>query len=213
MLYLAGTGGAGMVANAVESKTKALLSYVIASADLYYEEANQRTIYVQTDDGTCFRIWAEIKNIGEISAANLCEIFLEYSLNCQTQGSSAASRSCMQEFAEILGQRLAVYIRQRICPPIERTDVPYCAMSCILDSMQVNYTVQETPQELRFILDRCPLYSTSLRTGLCEVEMAHYGVGIFCDSVIRSLDPSLSVSVPLATGDEHVFIVTLPPNG
>lgn len=201
-----------MISNAVELKSKKLLSYVVASGDLYYSEANRRDIFIQTDDGTCFRVWAEILEIGEVSAANLCEIFLEYSLNCQALGSKEASLQCMKEFGEIFGQRLAHYIKDRICPPVDRSDVPFCAMSCILDSMDVNFTVQENPEELRFIMERCPLNTASIQSGLSDVELAHFGVGVLCDSVMRSLDPGLSVHIPEAAGDEHVFIVNLPSN-
>lgn len=201
-----------MVARPIERQVSKILSYVVASSDLFYSESNRRDIFIQSDDGTCFRVWAEIVELGEISAANLCEIFLEYSLTCQTMGDQPSRLACMQEFSEIFGQRLALYIKTRLCPPVERSDVPFCAMSCILDSMQVKFTVQESNTELSFVLERCPLQAAALKSGLSDIELAHYGVGVLCDSVMRSLDPSLSVHVPQAVGDEHVFIVNLPPN-
>lgn len=199
-----------MVADKVNTKARKLLSYVIASADLYYSEANQRNIYVQTEDGACFRVWTEITELGEISAANLCEVFLEYSLNCQALGDLAAKQDCMQEFAEILGQRLAHFIKDRLCPAENRGDVPYCAMCCILDSMNVDFIVEETQDQLLFRLEDCPLHSTAASSGLPDIELAHYGIGVLCDSVMRNLDPALSVHVPVKTEEEHIFIVNLP---
>lgn len=199
-----------MVARPIEYQASKILSYIVASSDLYYEESNRREVFIQTDDGTCFRVWAEIVELGEISAANLCEVFLEYSLNCRTHADQPARLQCMREFSEIFGQRLAQFIKSRLCPPVVRSDVPFCAMSCILDSMQVNFTVAESQDELRFVLDRYPLQSASLQSGLSDVELAHLGVAALCDSVMRTLDPRLSVHVPQTSAEEHIFIVNLP---
>ena len=63
---------------------KCISKYVLASADMYYSEEGQRDIYVYDDPMQGLRIWGETTNVGAGTSIDLCQIFLEYALFCQT---------------------------------------------------------------------------------------------------------------------------------
>jgi len=198
-----------MVSGVSRPQAASLCSYVIASADMYYGECNLRVVRVRDDPEKGFQIWGEIPDSGSVSAVNLCEVLLEYALTCQAVGDPSVARQNMDIFAKKLGQALADYIVARV-PAETAKNVCACAMECVLESMNVHFYMEQTGGELRFVLERCPLHESTMRTGLTGEELAHYGIQVLCQTLVQAFDPNLSVRVPLEADAEHVFVVSMP---
>jgi len=186
-----------------------LYRYPIASADMYYEEVNQRDVCVCDDPEKGFRIWGEIPGAGDVTAVGLCHVFLEYAMYCQTWRDPSEACCHMQQFGEQLGIALAKYFRDNIALA-GAVNPGSCALECVLESMNAHFTIEQIGPELQFIVAGCPLHETAEQTGLREVELAHCGLNALCQSLIHAIEPTLSVQVPLAVGVEHIFAVTTP---
>lgn len=184
-----------------------LYRYAIASSDMYYTELAQRDVYVEDDPVKGFRIWGEVGSLGPDSAIDLCQMFLEQALYYRSWCRMDEARYHMRDFGERLGLALARFLQQH--PPADVINNPgACALLYVWESMKVQITVEQVGPELRFIFAECPLYDTAERTGLREVELALEAVNSLCQSLIHTIDPHLSVCMPLQVGEHTVFSVT-----
>ncbi|MDI6694849.1 MAG: hypothetical protein QME21_07385 [Anaerolineales bacterium] len=186
-----------------------LYRYPVASADIYHCEVNQREIFICDDPVRGFRIWGEIPDLGSVSAVNLCQIFLEYAMYCQTWRDSLKARQTMQSFAKDLGIALANYFKNHPAAMLA-ANIGVCALECILESMDAHFTVEQIGSELNFTVMGCPVLDTARRSGLLEVELAHYGVNMLCQSLIRAIDPNLVIHAPENALAKHIYSIGAP---
>jgi formate transporter len=201
---LAPPEGIGMIGSDSENHGLPLCSYVIASGDMFYSEVNQRVIYVRNDPVSGFRLWGEVPDLGAASHADLGQVLLEYSLTCEASGDLPQAYRQMDTFAKRLGETLAITIIETL-PAKSSTHRAYSALECVLDSMDVSFTVQEVEGQLDYALEDCPLCSTAERTGIRQVRLAHHGLNALCQSMIDAIDSSLDVKVPVGPRSDHVF--------
>jgi hypothetical protein len=200
-----------MVSDFSQSLATPLGSYVIASADMYYSEQDRRVVYVRDDPENGFQIWGEIPTSGSISAVNLCEILLEYAMTCNAMCDPSQAVRQMEIFGDRLGRMLACHIRDTM--PVEKTThLAACGLECIIESLGVNFTVEQDEIELRFILDSCPVSTTAERTGLRHVKLARDGMKCLCHSLTHAIDPDLIVNTPVESDVKQVFSVKFPAN-
>jgi hypothetical protein len=115
----------------------------------------------------------------------------------------------MRLFGECLGEALARYLKDS-APTETVTNLGACALECVLESMNAHFAVEQVSSELRFIVAGCPLEETAERTGLREVELAHYGINTLCQSLVYAIDPDLVVHAPLEARADHIFSVMTP---
>ncbi|HLF26539.1 MAG TPA: hypothetical protein VJG32_09390 [Anaerolineae bacterium] len=199
-----------MVTQVSERRITPLYRYLLASADMYYCEVNQRDVCVGDAPRTGLHIWGEIPGGGPVTAVNLCQVFLEYAMYCQTWRDSSKAYQNMQAFGERLGKALARYIQDSV--PAEMAVNPSAyALQYVLESMNAHFTIGQVGPELRFSLADCPLLETARCTGLMEVELAHHGIRSLCQSLIHFIDPDLVVCAPPEARVAHIFSVIKPP--
>ena len=197
------------VSDMSEQRVAHLCQYPLASADMYYCEVNQREVCVCDDPEKGFRIWGEISGGGAVTAIDLCQVFLEYAMYCQTWRDLSQAYCNMQKFGEHLGVALARYIQDSV-PVVRAANPGACALECVLESMNAHFTVEQVGPDLRFVVVGCPLDETAEHTGLREVELAHYGINVLCQSLIHAIDPDLVVHAPLEARADHIFSVMTP---
>jgi hypothetical protein len=198
-----------MMMYVAEQRITRLCRYYIASADMYYCEVNQREVCVCDDRANDLRIWGEIPDEGAITAVDLCQIFLEYAMYCQTWRDTSQGYCAMQKFGECLGVALARYVQDNI--PMEQAANPGAyALECVLKSMNAHFTIEQVGPELHFVVTGCQLQETAEQTRLMEVELAHYGINALCQSLIHTIDPRLVVRAPLEAHADHIFSVMTP---
>ena len=192
-----------------ERRATRLYRYPIASADMYYSEVEQRDVWVCDDPEKGLRIWGEIPDVGAVTAVDLCQVFLEYAMYCQTLRDLSEAYHSMQVFGEGLGEALARYMKDNA--PTEMVANPgACALECVLESMNAHFTVGQVSSDLHFVVTGCPLQETAERIGLREVELAHYGINALCQHLIHAMDPDLVVHAPLETRADHIYSVMTP---
>lgn len=197
--------------NVYQPHVTRLFTYIIASADMYYSEENQRTICICDDPKKGLLIWGEIPDARDITAANLCEILLEYAMTCNAMCDPSQAVRQMEIFGDRLGRMLAGYIRDTM--PVEKTThLAACGLECIIESLGVNFTVEQDKIELRFTLDSCPVSKTAERTGLRHVELARDGMKCLCRSLTHTINPDLIVNTPVESDVKQVFSVKFPAN-
>lgn len=200
-----------MKKNFSRSRVTRLFTYIIASADMYYSEENQRTICICDDPKNGLRIWGEIPDVSDITAANLCEILLEFAMTCDAMCDPSQAVRQMEVFGDRLGRMLAGYIRDTM--PVEKTThLAACGLECIIESLGVDFTVEQDEIELRFILDHCPVDDTAKRTGFRNVKLARDGMKCLCRSLTHTIDPDLIVNTPVESDVKQVFSVKFPAN-
>jgi formate transporter len=198
----------GSVMKSEQTPAVLLYSFTIASADMFYSEINQREIYVRDDPETGFHIWGELPGGGGVADADLGEILLEYAMTCAAQGSLPQAYRQMDTFGKSLGERLAIRIIQST--PAEATvNRAACALECVLESLGVQFVVEQDGGELSYTLDSCPLCDKAARTGLSQVELAHHGLNALCHSLVEALDPDLIMRLPREPDRDQIFTVVL----
>ena len=202
-------GGFAMANQFFPLPVKCISKYVLASADMYYSEEAQRDIYVYDDPMQGLKIWGETTNDGAAMSIDLCQIFLEYALFCQTLHTPEQSHSEMRSFAENLGVKLADYI-MKTSPLHDALDPSACALESILEAIHAHLTIEHMGPELRFVVAGCPLLDASKQTGLAEIELAQFGFNVMCKSLIQTTGSHVLLKVPLANEGGQVFTLSPP---
>lgn len=198
-----------MLTQTSNSPVARLGRYTIASADMYYSEMGQREICVCDDPEKGLRIWGEMPAGGEAASVDLCQIFLEYALYCQTARDAEQSYNEMRSFGERLGGMLVEYIKGT--PLWKATADPgACALECVLEAIHAHLSIEHIGPELRFIVAGCPLLDASERTGLREIELAQFGFNVMCQSLIHAIDPHLLLHVPRGGEASQIFTMLKP---
>lgn len=198
-----------MLTQTLERHGTPIASYIIASADMYYEEMNRRIIYVQDDPKSGFQIWGEIPGGGAVTAVGLCEVFLEYALTCEARSDAAAALGQIDAFGQILGFALAKYLKESTPLGIAE-NLGACALECALESMNAHFTIEHVDNELHYTLDDSPLHTAAERTGMGrEVELAQRGIDALCHSIVNATDPELVVHTHTDNGANRLFSVSM----
>src|SRR5512138_652971 len=188
---------------------KQIGTYRLASADMFYSEAGERDLYVYDDPEQGLRIWGETPMGGPATSIDLCQVFLEYGLFCQSRRDPDQCYKDMKSFAENLGIRLADYIKNTSFYT-SATDPGACALESILEAIHAHITIEHIGPELRFIVAGCPLLNVAEHTGLTEVELAQYGFNVMCQSLIQAVDPHLLLHMPVGSGNCQVLTLVEP---
>ena len=191
------------------SPVKHIGRYVIASADMYYSEEEKRDIFVYDDLVHGLKIWGETPDSGTASPINLCQIFLEYGLFCQTLHTGEESYTEMRTFGEDFGAKLAEYIQNTVLLR-DTLDPGACALESILEAIHAHLTIEHIGPELRLVVAGCPLLDASQNTGLTEIELAQFGFNVMCQRVIQVIDPDLVLNVPIGNDRGQVFTLIKP---
>jgi hypothetical protein len=190
-----------------ERRATLLCRYPIASSDMYYSELGQRDVYVYDDPQHGFRMWGELTGGGEETAIPLCEVFLEYAMLCQPWADETTAYYQMESFGEGLGEAVAQYIHDNILSGT-LANPGACALECVLESLDLNFTIHQIGPELRFIICECPFDEIARRTGMPQSELGHVGINAMCQSLLHAIQPELPVSSPIDERIDHIFAIT-----
>jgi hypothetical protein len=197
---------ASMAERTTQLRTKWIYRYLIGCADMYYEEIQQRDVFVRDDPDRGFQIWGQIVHAGPATSVGVCEMFLEYALYCRSWCNVDEAIYHISNFGEKIGCALAKFIQET--PPAEMNQSPgICTLMCLWESMNIQFTIEQVGPEMHFLFANCPLEEAARRNGLHEVELALHGVNALCQTLIHHLDPQLEILTPLETRPDFVFSV------
>ena len=173
---------------------------------MYYAELGQRELYVWDDPQRGFRIWGELAGMGENTAIPLCEVFLEYAMQCQAYSDETQAFYLMESFGVGLGQATALYILDTVLVGA-LANPGACALECLLESLQMNFTLHQIGPELRFVICECPFDKIAQQTGLPLSELVHVGINALVQSLLHVIQPELPVASPVEERSDHVFTI------
>ncbi len=186
-----------------------LLSYVIASADMYYAETEQRVVFLSYDEQGCFRIGGKMVD-GELSTEiDIFEIFLEYALTCRSWAGGEEALYNMQDFGERFGRSLAEQLKRDRLPFKPRHSLSYI-LKHIFETVDAHPSVENVDAGVRIVIPDYPLEKAAKHSGLGNIELAHYGINSMCRSLICHLNPGASLSTSSDTCPEFVFTILTP---
>lgn len=190
----------------MQPRVAKLYRYSIASSDMYYTELEQRDVLVRDDPVKGFKIWGEIVGGGPGTSVNLCQMFLEYAMYCRSWCNPSEANYNMQRFGEQLGMALAKFLQET--PPAEMSQNPgACALTCLWEALDIQFTIEKVGPEMHFLFADCPLAEAAQRTGLREVDLALSGVNAMCQTLVHLIDPHMEILTPLEARPHLVFAV------
>jgi hypothetical protein len=189
---------------------RSILTYPIASGEMYYAVANERAVYLQGDPEAGFSLYGQILNGGDASSANLAEVLLEFAMTWSTPGDPSEARRQMQIFGKHLGEALADQ-RARAKPVNGALGCAAGALEDVLRSLKAPFGVQHTKSKVRYELDRCPLCVTAEVTGTDrEAELARHALHALYRSLVNAIDPGLQIKVSGEPNAKHAISVVAP---
>ena len=192
-----------------EPHTAHLCQYVIASADMYFCEMEQRDVFLGNDKYGNLTLWGEIAGRGPSTKIDLCEIFLEYGLYCCSWCSMAETLYHMRDFGEQIGRSLAKYLTEN--PSLLAPENPAVrALEHTIEMMGARFSAEHSGTETRLIVTDCPLAKTAERSGLRNIELARHGINSMCKSLIHAMDPNLNLSTSSPDQPEFIFTISMP---
>lgn len=192
-----------------ESHPTRLLSYVIASADMYYTEMDRCDVFLSCNEQGSLRIWGQTACGEPPITLDLFEIFLEYALYCCSCADREEALSAMQNFGERLGSLLAHELEHTILLSRSCTSASQI-LKYILDTVDAHPCVEREDSGARVIVPDCPLEKAAKRSGLWNIELAHHGINSMCQCLIRYINPHLAVSAASDAHSEFIFTILTP---
>ena len=186
-----------------------LLSYVLASADMYYAEMERRDIFLSCDKQGKFCIWGKTADGEPSTRIDLFQIFLEYALYCCSWASVEDILCNMQGFGERLGRSLAKQLENDIQLSLSYKSACQ-VLKNIFETVDTHPSVETVDAGARVIVTDYPLEKAAKRSGLWNVELARAGINSMCQSLIRCLNPSFVVSASSGAHSEFTFTILTP---
>ncbi|MGZ6316893.1 MAG: hypothetical protein ACXWNQ_06500 [Anaerolineales bacterium] len=192
-----------------EPSTLRLFQYVVASADMFYSELEQRDVFLGSDENGHVRIWGEIADGGPSTKVDLCGVFLEYGLYCCSWCGAGEALYHMQDFGERLGRRLARYLQEN--PHLLDTEDPaISALEQLFGTLGACFSEEYLPTGIRFEVTDCPLEKVAKSSGLPYVDIARHGINAMCRTLILALEPYAVVNIASQICPKFMFTITAP---
>ena len=198
-----------MTIQLAESHQTRLLSYVIASADMYYTEMEQCDVFLSCNEQGGLRIWGQTAYGEPPITIDLFEIFLEYALYCCSCTDREETLSNMKNFGERLGRSLANQLQNDIVLSRSCTSASQI-LKHILETVDAHPSVESDDTGVRVIVADYPLEKAAKRSGLLNIELAHHGVNSLCQCLIHCIDPHLAVNASSDAHSEFIFTILTP---
>ncbi len=186
-----------------------LFRYVVASADMYYAEEQQRDVLLGRDARGHIRIWGVTHDGDPSSRIHLAQVFLEYALYCCAWCGPDEALFHMQDLGQHLGHRLAAYLQDN--PALLAADDPMLrALQQVSGTFGADCIEQHLDSGVRFLVSHCELEDVARSSGLCHLELAHHGINALCRTLILDMSPQSVVATAPDSLPEFMFTVTAP---
>lgn len=128
-------------------------------------------------------VQGEMDGCGPDCEIDLGEILLEYALSCEGCKDDETAWESAGLFGVQLGRKLAV----RLCKDSEPIETMVLAFTCILNSLQVPFTLERTADRIKFSLAHSPLEDAAQRTGFNRgITTAHRALTALCRTMVRA---------------------------
>ena len=185
-----------MLTDAHVTQGQPLFSYVIASGNMRYIGINEREIYLRHDPQLGLIMQGEIPQCGPDCYADLSQMLLEYTMSCVDCRDHAMTAKYIDQFGDRLGGELIanLYDAMPETPELDRVSE---VMDIILNSMGVEFQLEQTADHLRYELAHCPIHEAARNSRLnLWVPTAHRALVALCNCVVRTLAPGWALVQP-----------------
>lgn len=190
-------------------RIKYLLRYPIASSDLYYSEMGLRDIVLKIDESGDFYIQGQIVGGDACAAIELCEIFLEYAMNCCAWCSADEALNHMQEFGQQIGYSIGNFLKENICFVDSERPIDHL-LEHLFHTMHAHIAIKYSGAWEQFFVTDYPLEDAAARCGLRNIELAHYGINTLCQSMIQVINPHVIMNASPEIRPEFAFMMLKP---
>ena len=138
-------------------------------------------------------VHGEMDGCGPDCEINLSEILLEYALTCEGCGDEETAG----ESAGLFGVRLGRLLAERLCREDEPAAMIAFSFACILNSMRVPYTTEQSEDRIRFVLAHNPLDEAARAMGSSRgAATARRAFAALCRTVLRIAAPNWTLILP-----------------
>ena len=187
-----------------------ILTYTIASKDIYREGEEYRAIYLRIDPWGGFTLFGVIPDKAEILEENFTQVILEYALAWNFPGKSPQAILKMREFGIEIGEVIANQVKLSYSQENSLHAVSY-GLEGFLRSIGAKFAVENMVDRLRYDITGCPLCIVAGQTGVPqEVDLSHAVITAVYESLVHSIDPGLEISLPAGPYNTHIICVRLP---
>jgi len=185
-----------------------LYQYMVASADMYYAEMEQRDILVSDDRHGHLQMWGQDTSGDPATKVGLCQVLLEYGLYCCCSRNETEARIQMEKFGEEIGHQTARYLKAN--PHLLGAGHPAVrAVEQVLGSLGAHTSAKITKSSARIVVTECPVENTAKCCGLTDIELAHCGMNALCRALVADISPKTILGMSPEIGPE--FILSLTP--
>lgn len=184
-----------------------ILTYPIASYNVYGTAEGERTIYLRDDMENGIKIFGEIPKQGQQSTINFAELLQELAISIDTPGQKETGKGRLEKLCTTIGDALVEHIDQILPDKGQMYKAAY-AIESILRSMEAEYIHEGMKNGMRYELIRCPLCAAERKSGtLNENNNAHYALDFICRHVISKIDPSIVHVIYRSVQSDHEIIL------
>jgi hypothetical protein len=173
-----------------------LCSYSIASAEMRYNELCSRDVYLRVDPKRGPILRGELSGCDRGGFVDLSQIFLEFGMSCEGCKNIDVAEKSVMRFGQNLGSIFVPSLQ------IVDKDLPHLqyltfAIRCILNSMNVRYSINRITDCLLFKLSHCPLNESAHASGLGrELNVARLGITVFFEKIVQIIEPGWQLIYP-----------------
>lgn len=201
-----------MVSNSPRIRETRVFTYVIASADMWMSENNERCLCLRNDPEMGPVVRGEIDGMGPQHHANLSQVLLEYAMSC----GACHDRDQVNEAVECTGHRLGSILARKL---YQDTELPspidrICgAIEFILLSMDARFEATIAPDRITYQFPDCALTNTAHGAGLaCGLVVARRAFIAICESMLGQLAPDWVMLHPTVDeASQPLTEITLQP--
>ena len=189
----------------------AIASYPVGCGEMRYAVEEMRTVFLQNGSEDDITLYGELSDIGENSSVNLASVLLEFTLAESSKQRNKEAILNITKFGKHIGEALGHFINKTMSSfsPLERVDI---GLSSILRSMNAEYGSQLSETDLTYELKKCALCTEMETSGLIsDLKMPHYALNIIYQSLVHTIDLTLTIQVTKTTGDLAAIKVMTAP--
>ena len=175
-----------------------VLTFPIASGDMYYEVEEAMTVFVRGDVQRGFRLCGELQDLEGAPVVDFADILLEFALAWDIPGKSEEFSLQAQKFGKRIAEKLNEKLEESVLglsdlDSLARVNI---VLDCIFRSMNASYTVEREGDQLCIEFKKCSIIKAANAEGLMlEEEHAHQVLKAVGENVAWEIDPNLQVEI------------------
>jgi hypothetical protein len=176
---------------------------------MYYTELGERDVVLRTDEQGNFHIRGETVGGDASTTIELCQVFLEYAMYCCAWCNPDKALCSMQGFAQHIGRSIGKFLNENSFL-FKSDNLIDCALEHLFQTMNARISIEYSGANEHFIVTDCPLENAAEHSGLWDIELAHHGINMMCQSMIQAINPEVTIRTSPNIRPEFAFTILKP---